>query len=151
MGDIKLVGIGLFMMFTVPALVAASDRRHTHDLFHIALALAGIGWSLFTGGKHGLVLALLSGVLILVLLCSTVALTQLRWHRRPFTGGEIKFMTAAALWLTPIAALLAIVGACLMMIVWPFAKKALVGHVSRPNLAPFIIVAVILTTALHNI
>jgi Flp pilus assembly protein protease CpaA len=143
MGSVKLVGIGLFILFTLPALVAASDRRHAHDLFHGILASAGIVWAWYAGGWHGLLLALASGVLILVLLASTVALTQRQWRRRALTGGEIKFVTASAIWLPPAQALVAIIVASLAITVWIFFNGAAAARVSRPAITPFVVISVI--------
>ena len=150
MGTAKLIGIGLFILFTLPALVAASDRRNTHDLFHLTLAVAGLVWAMMAGGIHALLLALGSGALVLVLLASTVALTQRQWRRRALTGGEIKFATAAAIWLLPIEAVVAMIFAAFAMIAWIFFKKALAGHVSRPDVAPFVAIAVLFTAALNR-
>lgn len=143
MGTTTLVGFGLFILFAVPALVAASDRRRTHALFHAALMLSGLAWALATGGTRAVLLALASGGLILVVLACAVALTQRRWQRRPLSGGEVQFMTASATWLMPVQALLALVGATLAIIAWSLLRKAMTGHVSRPEVVPFVVAAVL--------
>jgi hypothetical protein len=139
MGALKLIGIGLIVILSLPGIVAASDGRRTHTIFHILLGLGGLAWSWSAGGVHALLLSLASAAIVLLLLSLCVAFTQKRWNKRILVGGEMKLMTAAAAWLPPIFAIGAIALAIGATILWLVARTTLQNDPSRPDVTPFII------------
>ena len=144
----KLIGLSLILLLGLPSLIAAIERRRIPDLFHFILGLAGLVWSWATGGIHGVVLSLSAGILVLVALTIAVAFTQRRWGRRILAGGELKLMTAAALWLTPPFAVATIVVVLLAAIIWMLRDRVSGRTSSRPDLAPFLITALLAAFAI---
>jgi hypothetical protein len=144
MTGLKLVGMGFILIFSMPGIVAASDGRRTHTLFHIALGFCGLCWSFISGGLYALILSFLSGVLVLALLTLSVAFTQRRWSKRILVGGEMKLMTAAATWLPPISAIGAVALAVGAVVLWLIARTSLQNDPSRPDVTPFIIGSLLL-------
>jgi hypothetical protein len=57
MTALKLIGIGLIIILAIPSIVAASDGRRTHIVFHVILGVGGLVWSGFAGGLQALILS----------------------------------------------------------------------------------------------
>jgi hypothetical protein len=139
MTALKLIGIGLIIILAIPSIVAASDGRRTHIVFHVILGVGGLVWSGFAGGLQALILSFSSAVIVLLLLALSVAFTQNRWNKRILVGGEMKLMTAAATWLPPISAIGAMALAVGAIILWLVARTSLQNNPSRPDVTPFVI------------
>jgi hypothetical protein len=143
MAALKLIGIGLIVILALPGIVAASEGRRTHSIFHALLALGGLVWNWSAGGVHGLALSLASGAIILASLVLILALTQSRWNRRPLTGGEVKLIAASATWLLPLFAIIFICLAIASILLWLFVKQSSQMQQSRPDITPFVIVSLL--------
>jgi hypothetical protein len=143
MAAIKLIGIGLILLFSLPGLVAASEGRRTPNPFIFILAIGGLAWNWSAAGGHALLLSLASGILVFALLAGGIAFTQRRWNRRLLTGTNIKLMAAAATWLQPLLAIAAITAALIAIILWLSLKDTSPARQSRPDITPFLTIALL--------
>jgi D-alanyl-lipoteichoic acid acyltransferase DltB (MBOAT superfamily) len=144
----KLIGLGLILLCGLPALIAASEHRRAPALLQLPLAIAALGWSWVTGGLHLILLSLAAGAIVFLILVAGLAFTQRQWDRRLLTGSEVKLMTAAAMWLPVLFAVAAMLLALVAAVAWVMAGKLTNDRVSRPDLGPFVIAAVLAAFAL---
>lgn len=129
------IGLGLLTLLLLPAMVAEWEARRLGDIFYAGIAATGFLFVLATQGGFAAALAIAAGMASLFALSGAVAAAATVGGRRFLTGGHIKLLSSAAVWLgfagTGLMLLLAALGIVSVVIL----KRAILGHRSRPALS----------------
>jgi Flp pilus assembly protein protease CpaA len=136
MNAIDLIGAALLIVLLLPAVVAEWERFRLPDIFHAALAVGGLAIAGATGGGAAILVALLVGLITLLLLSAAAALARSTWGFRPMTGGNIKLLAAASIWLGAGGTIVLVLAVAALTVLIAMLLRARNGQTVRPGFSP---------------
>ncbi len=127
--------------FCLPGLAGNSFRfDNTPQLYQLLKAGTGMGW-----GAAAVCAAAISGLAVLIFFFCAAFAGKLLFHREAFGLGDVKMLTAAAVFDGVFATLLVTMGACLLSLVWIVLDRIGKKHFRRQiPFGPFIAAALVL-------
>ena len=98
------IRLAVLIVLVLPPVVLPWEGRRAPDAAYAAIALAGLAFAFARSGPAGAALALATGAACLALILSQVAALRFASGMQILTGGQIKLLSSAALYLGPVAA-----------------------------------------------